>query len=60
MEIHIENYDCVMSNIHLDLNLEDYSFSLNENNKLSSLDINVEADLDQKVPYIYVKMSPGE
>lgn len=60
MDVHIENYDCVMNNINLDLYLKDYSFSLNENNKLSSLDINVEVDLDRRTPYIYVQMSPEE
>lgn len=59
MKISIENYDCVLSHIRLDFKIQDYCFSLNDNNKLSSLDINTE-DLDQNTPYIYVDMSPGE
>ena len=60
MEISIENYDCVLSHIRLEFKIEDYSFSLTDNNNLSSLDINTEVDLDQNTPYIYVQMSPGE
>lgn len=60
MEISIENYDCVLSYMRLEFKIEDYSFSLTDNNNLSSLDINTEVDLDQNTPYIYVQMSPGE
>jgi len=61
MEISIEEDDCILNHIRLDFSIMDYSFSLSENNRLSSLDINTEVDFDQKnAPYIYVKMSPGE